>query len=74
MTNSRTKLISSLTLALVVAGVPILTGCDKTKSEHEVQVTHPDGTTDTHVDKTVQKPDGTVVTKHESATSQPAPP
>jgi hypothetical protein len=66
------KLISSLALVLVLGGVPILAGCDKTKSEHEVEVTHPDGTKDTHVDKTVQKPDGSTETKSETSTSKPA--
>ena len=74
MINIRRKMIGSLALAFVLGGVPILTGCDKTKSEHEVEVTHPDGSTSTHVDKTVQTPDGSTVTKSESSTSKPANP
>jgi len=74
MNKMKTKLIGTLALVLVSGGMPILAGCDKTKSEHDVEVTHPDGSTDTHTDKTVQKPDGSVVTKSESATSKPATP
>jgi len=74
MSNMRTNLIGSLALTVVLAGVPILTGCDKTKAEKDVTVTHPDGSTETDASKTVQKPDGSIQTKTEKSTSAPATP
>jgi hypothetical protein len=73
MRNMRTKLIGSLSAALILGGLPLFTACDKTKSEHEVEVKHPDGTVDTHVDQTVQKPDGSIKTESKTETSKPAP-
>jgi len=74
MNYIRTKLIGSLALAFVLGGVPVLTGCDKTKEEKDVTVTHPDGSTETDKAKTVQKPDGSIQTKTEKSTSAPATP
>jgi len=74
MDNVRTKLIGGLALLLVLGSVPVFTGCDKTKSEKDVTVTHPDGSTDTEKAKTVQTPDGSIKTNVETSTSKPATP
>lgn len=74
MRNVRTKLIGNTILAIVVGGVPVLTGCDKTKDEKDVTVTHPDGSTETEKSKTVEKPNGAIETKSEKSTSSPSTP
>lgn len=76
MHRMQTKLIGSLALALVLGGVPLLGGCDKVKSEKDVEVTHPDGTKDVEKQQTVQKPDGTIqqTSKKETSTSGPSTP
>ena len=74
MPNPRTNRIGSIALALALAGVPMLAGCDKTKAEKDVTVTHPDGSTETDASKTVQKPDGSIQTKTEKTTSNPSTP
>jgi beta-lactam-binding protein with PASTA domain len=74
MKSIRTQLGGSLALMFVLGGVPLMTGCDKTKDEKDVTVTHPDGSTQTEAAKTIQKPDGSVETKTETSTSKPATP
>ncbi len=47
-------------LALSIAGIPALVGCDRTVSEDKVQKTNPDGSGVTKTEKTVKESDGDV--------------
>src|SRR5205807_1237368 len=63
MSSMKAHVLGSLLFASVVGVLPNLSGCDKTKSEHDVEVTHPNGSTESTKEKTVQKPDGSAVTR-----------
>ena len=72
MKQFKAHVIATLAMSFAVSMLPNLSGCDKTKSEHETEVTHPDGTTETAKQKTVEKPNGAIETKTEHTTSSPA--
>jgi hypothetical protein len=56
-------------LALSLAGLPALVGCDRTVSEEKVEKRAPDGSGVQVEKKTTQNPDGTVTKTQEKTTT-----
>jgi len=59
--NSMRASIASGLLTLVLAGAPMVGGCDREVSKDETTQTHPDGSVSKDSTVVTEKPDGTVV-------------